>query len=99
MAPSISAISTFSSQAPVSVTGTNTAQPSPNPDPNPDHTDQGQEQLKIRPLDMIISDDEVYDELDRRIDEMRGWLDAVGAGLDDLLQPLEFREVSDTLVA
>jgi hypothetical protein len=48
---------------------------------------------------MIIPDDEVYEELDRRIDEMRGWLDAVGVGLDDLLQPLELREGSDTLVA
>ena len=48
--------------------------------------------LGIRPLDMIISDEEVYDELDKRIDEMRGWLEAVGVGLDDLLQLPEMRD-------
>lgn len=50
---------------------------------------------------MIISDEEVYDELDRRIDEMRGWLDRVGVGLDDLLQMPDLRETSgsDNLVA
>lgn len=93
MAPSLSAISTFSTQPQGSTT--HTANPSPNPNTNSDLKTQA---LGIRPLDMIISDEEVYDELDRRIDEMRGWLDAVGVGLDDLLQLPELREV-DNVVA
>ena len=97
MAPSLSAISTFSTQAPSLGTGMNTAQASPNPDPNPDPTmDQS---LGIRPLDMVIGDEEVYDELDRRIDEMRGWLEAVGVGLDDLLRLPDLRDGPNDLVA
>lgn len=30
--------------------------------------------------------EEVYEELERRIDEMRGWLECVEVGLDDLLK-------------
>ena len=92
MAPSLSAVSTFSTQPQGSTT--NTANPSPNP-----NSDLKAQALGIRPLDMIISDEEVYDELDRRIDEMRGWLDVVGVGLDDLLQMPEMRETADNLVA
>ena len=75
----------------------NTAQASPNPDPNPDPTTD--QSLGIRPLDMVIGDEEVYDELDRRIDEMRGWLEAVGVGLDDLLRLPDLRDGPNDLVA
>lgn len=42
--------------------------------------------LNIRPLDMMMGHEEVYEELERRIDEMRGWLECVEVGLDDLLK-------------
>jgi hypothetical protein len=39
---------------------------------------------------MMMGHEEVYEELERRIDEMRGWLECVEVGLDDLLKsPIE----------
>jgi len=35
---------------------------------------------------MMTGDGEVYEELERRIDEMKGWLECVEVGLDDLLR-------------
>lgn len=80
MAPSISQGSTFSVGA-----GQTTVHPSPHLDLS---TSVGA--LNIRPLDMMMGPEEVYEELERRIDEMRGWLECVEVGLDDLLRsPLE----------
>jgi protein-serine/threonine kinase len=79
MAPSISQASTFSVGG-----GPATVHPSPQLDMG---TTAG---LNIRPLDMMMGSEEVYEELERRIDEMRGWLECVEVGLDDLLKsPLE----------
>ena len=78
MAPSISQVSTFSAGQ-----GQTTVHPSP-------QLDVGTAGLNIRPLDMMMGHEEVYEELERRIDEMRGWLECVEVGLDDLLKsPLE----------
>lgn len=78
MAPSISQASTFSVGQ-----GQTTVHPSP-------QLDVGTAGLNIRPLDMMMGHEEVYEELERRIDEMRGWLECVEVGLDDLLKsPLE----------
>jgi len=75
MAPSISQASTFS------VGGVQTtAHPSPQLDISTTAA------LNIRPLDMMMGHEEVYEELERRIDEMRGWLECVEVGLDDLLR-------------
>lgn len=48
---------------------------------------------------MVISDEEVYDELERRIDEMRGWLETVEVGLDDLLQNTDVPESDEGIIA
>jgi len=88
MAPSISQVSAFSSH---SIAGT-TVHPSPNPT-NPD-IGMGVGGLRPRPLDMMMGDEEVYEELERRIDEMRGWLECVEVGLDDLLQSPAIDEAS-----
>lgn len=48
---------------------------------------------------MVISDEEVHEELDRRLDEMRGWLETVSVGLGDLLAVSEVREGVDGVVA
>jgi protein-serine/threonine kinase len=79
MAPSISQVSTFSNIG--TPAGGSTVHPSPNP-----LVEQTSTTLNIRPLDMMTSGTEVYEELDRRIDEMRGWLECVEIGLDDLLK-------------
>lgn len=86
MAPSISAHSTFSSAN--GAPGTTTAHQSP----VPSASGGGGLSIGIRPLDMVISDEEVHEELERRLDEMRGWLETVGVGLDDLLAVPELRE-------
>lgn len=82
MAPSISQTSTFSVGG-----GQTTVHPSPQLDLGTSAS------LNIRPLDMMMGHEEVYEELERRIDEMRGWLECVEVGLDDLLKsPLESEE-------
>jgi hypothetical protein len=46
----------------------------------------------IRPLDLSkMGDEDVFAELERTVDGMMGWLDCVGAGLEELarLQPEE----------
>jgi hypothetical protein len=49
---------------------------------------------------MMMGDEEVYEELERRIDEMRGWLECVEVGLDDLLQsPIAGEGDESSLVA
>jgi protein-serine/threonine kinase len=92
MAPSISQISTFSTgQGGLTV----------NHSPNPPYSESGitsgatigAGSLNIRPLDMMTGHAEVYEELERRIDEMKGWLECVEVGLDDLLRsPIDTEE-------
>lgn len=84
MAPSISQVSTFSTSG---AGGASTVHASPNPpysESGPTTTGVGS--LNIRPLDMMTGDGEVYEELERRIDEMKGWLECVEVGLEDLLR-------------
>ncbi|WWC57700.1 uncharacterized protein I303_100234 [Kwoniella dejecticola CBS 10117] len=44
----------------------------------------------IRPLELNLNPDEVFDELMRNVDDLGNWLEVVNKGLADILKPLDF---------